>query len=74
MSDRLHEKICIVTGGGAGLGEATSRLFAEEGALVVVADVDQESAERVASEITARGGRAAIINLIINLNIHLWEK
>ena len=34
MSDRLHEKICIVTGGGAGLGEATSRLFAEEGALI----------------------------------------
>jgi len=61
MSDRLHGKICLVTGGGAGLGEATSRLFAEEGALVVVADVDQESAERVASEITARGGQAIAI-------------
>jgi NAD(P)-dependent dehydrogenase (short-subunit alcohol dehydrogenase family) len=44
MHSRLKEKVCIVTGGAAGLGAATARLFAEEGARVVIADVDEGAA------------------------------
>ena len=46
---RLEGKVAIVTGGGSGIGEATARLMAHEGAAVVVADINQAEAERVAS-------------------------
>jgi NAD(P)-dependent dehydrogenase (short-subunit alcohol dehydrogenase family) len=55
---RLKDKICIVTGGGSGIGRATSTLFGREGAIVVVADKNLEAAERVAGEIEAAGGQA----------------
>ena len=48
---RLHGKIAIVTGGGGGFGEGISRLFAAEGAHVIVADLDLAAAQRVANEI-----------------------
>ena len=48
---RFEGQVVIVTGGGKGLGEADAKLFAQEGAQVIVADVDQESGRRVAEEI-----------------------
>jgi len=48
---RLEGKVAIVTGSGSGIGEATARLMAREGASVVVADIDGPAAERVAGEI-----------------------
>ena len=48
---RLKDKVAIITGAAKGLGEANSRLFAAEGALVIMTDVDIENGERVASEI-----------------------
>ena len=51
----------LVTGGGAGLGEAISHRLAAEGAAVAVADVDEEGAGRVAAAITDEGGRAATV-------------
>jgi 3-oxoacyl-[acyl-carrier protein] reductase len=48
---RLHGKIAIVTGGGGGFGEGIARLFAAEGAHVVVADMNAEAAARVAGDI-----------------------
>src|SRR6266550_9060484 len=45
---RLDGKVAIVTGAGSGIGEATARLMAHEGASVVVADIDGSAAERVA--------------------------
>ena len=52
-------KIALVTGGGSGIGEASARLFAEEGAAVVVADIDFVRAELVAASIRAGGGEAS---------------
>ena len=45
---RLEGKVAIVTGGGSGIGEATARLMAHEGAAVVVADINRVEAKRVA--------------------------
>ena len=56
---RLLNEIAIVTGGGRGIGEAIARMFAREGAAVLIADKDGDSAARVASEILTAGGKAA---------------
>ncbi len=55
---RLKDKVAIVTGGGSGIGEATCKRFAAEGARVVVADVADEAGERVVADIEAGGGQA----------------
>ncbi len=54
----LDGKNAVITGAGRGLGAAYARLFAEEGARVVVNDVDAEEAEKVVSEIKEKGGTA----------------
>jgi NAD(P)-dependent dehydrogenase (short-subunit alcohol dehydrogenase family) len=55
---RLKDKVAIVTGGAHGMGEAEARLFASEGAKVIVADILGSDAERVAADIRAGGGEA----------------
>jgi 3-oxoacyl-[acyl-carrier protein] reductase len=55
---RLRDKIAIVTGAGSGFGEGIAKRFAQEGAKVVVNDVNAAGAERVVQEIAAAGGRA----------------
>ncbi len=54
----LNGKTVIVTGGGGGIGGATSRRFAEEGAKVAVFDMNLDAAQKVAIEIEAAGGVA----------------
>ncbi len=58
---RLKDKVAIVTGGAHGMGEAEARLFAEEGAAVVVADVLSDPGEAVAADIGAGRGRAMFV-------------
>jgi NAD(P)-dependent dehydrogenase (short-subunit alcohol dehydrogenase family) len=58
---RLKDKVTIVTGGAHGMGEATARLFAKEGAVVVVADVLSDLGEAVAADINAGQGRAMFV-------------
>jgi 3-oxoacyl-[acyl-carrier protein] reductase len=56
---RLKDKVAIVTGGGLGFGEGIAKLFAAEGARVLVADIDGTRAERVTDEI-GQAARAAV--------------
>ncbi len=58
MTRRLENKVALVTGGGAGLGEATAKRFAEEGAHVWVTDLNEDSASAVVAAIEANGGSA----------------
>jgi NAD(P)-dependent dehydrogenase (short-subunit alcohol dehydrogenase family) len=55
---RLEGKVAIVTGAASGIGEATARLFAKEGAKVVVADLDHERGDKVVREIKRDNGEA----------------
>jgi 3-oxoacyl-[acyl-carrier protein] reductase len=57
MAD-LKDKIAIVTGGGGGIGGAIAQRFTRDGAKVVVADIDPQSAKTCAQEITRNGGEA----------------
>jgi meso-butanediol dehydrogenase / (S,S)-butanediol dehydrogenase / diacetyl reductase len=57
----LADRVAVVTGGGGGIGAATTRLFAQHGARVVIADIDAELAQQTADEITASGGSAAAV-------------
>ena len=56
--DRLNGKVAIVTGGGGGIGGATARALAREGAAVLVVDVNEEAADAVARGIRDTGGVA----------------
>jgi 3-oxoacyl-[acyl-carrier protein] reductase len=58
---RLRDKVAIVTGSGAGLGKAMVQRFAEEGAAVVVADINQSGIDTVVRELT-QAGRPAMGN------------
>ncbi|HLX56385.1 MAG TPA: glucose 1-dehydrogenase [Ktedonobacteraceae bacterium] len=53
---RLDKKIAFVTGAGSGIGEQIARLFAQQGAHVILTDIRVDGAERVAGEIRAAGG------------------
>ncbi|MGA2479366.1 MAG: SDR family oxidoreductase [Spirochaetia bacterium] len=55
---KLVGKAALVTGGGSGFGEATAALWAREGAKVMVADISEAAARRVAESICKSGGRA----------------
>ena len=55
---RLAGKVCLVTGAGSGIGQATACLFAREGATLVVADVDDAGAHATVAAIRDAGGTA----------------
>jgi NAD(P)-dependent dehydrogenase (short-subunit alcohol dehydrogenase family) len=60
---RLDGKRALITGAGSGIGEATARLFAAQGAQILVADVQMDAAEQVAASIVEQGGSASALAL-----------
>jgi meso-butanediol dehydrogenase/(S,S)-butanediol dehydrogenase/diacetyl reductase len=58
LGGRLEGKVAVITGAGSGIGAATARRFAAEGAVVVVNDIDPAGGEAVAAEIRSAGGEA----------------
>jgi NAD(P)-dependent dehydrogenase (short-subunit alcohol dehydrogenase family) len=57
----LMGKVALISGGASGIGKATALLFAQEGAAVAVADINQQAGAQVVDEILAKGGKAIFI-------------
>src|ERR1700742_5228686 len=58
---RLEGKVAVITGAGTGIGRATAKLFAEQGARVVVAELNGAAGEQTAQLIAQAGGEAIAV-------------
>jgi len=68
---RLNGKVAIITGGGTGIGEATAKLFADEGAQVVITGRRKEVLESVAKAILASGGKVLTVSGSVTDEAHV---
>lgn len=64
--NRLKGKIAVITGGNSGVGAATAKLFAAEGATVVITARREAALKEVADEITAAGGEVYAVSTDIS--------
>lgn len=72
MSQRLAGKVALISGGASGLGEAQARLYAREGASVLIGDLQEEAGQRIAGEISASGAQAAFQRLDVS-DLASWQ-
>ena len=70
---RLEGKVALISGGARGMGAAEARLFAAEGAKVVLGDVLADAGRRVEAEIAETGGEALFVNLDVTSE-HDWRE
>jgi NAD(P)-dependent dehydrogenase (short-subunit alcohol dehydrogenase family) len=74
--ERLKNKVAIIIGGVSGIGKVTARLFAAEGAAVVITDINEPGLNLVAEEISASGGKALAVKQDVTseyeLGRNLW--
>ncbi len=68
---RLKDKVAIVTGAASGFGEGIAKRYAEEGAKVVIADINDKDGARVVDEIRAAGGAAEFIHTDVSQNAQI---
>ncbi|MBV1925599.1 MAG: glucose 1-dehydrogenase [Rhodobacteraceae bacterium] len=70
---RLQSKTALISGAASGMGASEARIFAEQGAQVIVGDVDDANAKAVVHEITEAGGRAISVHLDV-ADAESWDK
>ena len=68
---RLKDKVCLITGGAAGIGKATAQRFVQEGAIVVICDLAVEAGEATAAEL---GGQTSFykVNVADRADVQNW--
>ena len=70
---RLDGKVVIITGGGRGIGYTTAHLFSDEGAKLVINDIDEARGREAADEINEKGGNAIFVHGDVS-SWSLWER
>lgn len=70
--NRLENKVAIITGAASGIGAATAKLFAAEGAMVVITDVNESKLTTIADEITQLGGNVLALKQDVSSETD-WE-
>jgi 3-oxoacyl-[acyl-carrier protein] reductase len=58
---RLKDKIALITGAGGGIGSVTAKLFAQEGATVILSDINEEGCKKILKEIVEKGGKTDMV-------------
>ena len=62
----MRDKVVIITGGGNGIGRGVARLFSQEGARVIIVDVDESAGHEAEREITQAGGHACFLRVDVS--------
>ncbi len=72
---RLQGKVCLITGAGKGIGAATAEVFAKEGAIVEMGDIDDVAGQETLTRIIRAGGRAFLehVDVTRELSVQTWK-